>query len=78
MDFQQNSCEGVRGGDAAGGDGDLCPGGRPLAREGERERGGEFQRNQAGLAAATLRPVDIIFKLCCVLFGKIIARLISN
>ena len=61
MDFQQNSCEGVRGGDAAGGDGDLCPGGRPLAREGERERGGGIQRNQARLAAASLWTVDIVF-----------------
>ena len=61
MDFQQNSCEGVRGGDAAGGDGDFCPGGRPLAREGKRERRRGIQRNQARLAAAALWPVDIVF-----------------
>ena len=32
--------EGVRGGNAIGGDGDLCAGGGPLAKEGEQGRRG--------------------------------------
>ena len=62
--FGKNSLEGVRGGNAVGGDGDLCAGGRAPAQEGEW-RGG-LQRDQTRLAPATFGPVDLVFFNRCV------------
>ena len=57
--FGKNSLEGVRGGNAVGGDGDLCAGGRAPTQEGEW--GGGLQRDQTRLAPATFGPVDLVF-----------------
>ena len=56
--------EGVRGGNAVGGDGDLCAGGRAPAQEGEW--GGGLQRDQTRLAPAAFGPVDLVFFNRCV------------
>ena len=62
--FGKNSLEGVRGGNAVGGDGDLCAGGRAPTQEGEW--GGGLQRDQTRLAPATFGPVDLVFFNRCV------------
>ena len=60
----KKSLEGVRGGNAVGGDGDLCAGGRAPTQEGEW--GGGLQRDQTRLAPATFGPVDLVFFNRCV------------
>ena len=62
--LEKKSLEGVRGGNAVGGDGDLCAGGRAPTQEGEW--GGGLQRDQTRLAPATFGPVDLVFFNRCV------------